>query len=502
MRANPVVYEINTWVWLNELSTKYGRRVTLADVPDEQIAVLLTYQTDAIWLMGVWERSPAGRQIAIAHTGLQGDYNRALPDWTPDDVVGSPYAVRRYVVDGRLGGRDGLAQFRNRLAAAGVKLILDYVPNHVAVDHPWVFERDTVLIKGAPEELRARPGDFFQSQRDESGMTMTSAVIAHGRDPYFPPWTDTAQVNAFSADARAASLETLLDLADQCDGVRCDMAMLMVNRIFDQTWGRRGGDIPATEFWTDIIGGVRAKSPDFLFMAEVYWNMESDLITLGFDYCYDKHLYDYLLKEGVQRVRGHLTAPISYQRRMVRFIENHDEARASASFEDLRALAAAAIVLVLPGMKLFYEGQFEGRERKLPVQLGRRSPEPVKAELQAAYHTMLQITAPQIHDGVFSTIGVQSIHDDGRASRNIFAHMRSTGDDPERWQLALINYSDEPVEGRALLVAPNLSTGTWQLVPTFHPDNAAAIDGAELLAHGYPFRLPAFGFDFFGFARA
>ncbi len=233
----PHIYEINTWTWLHGLSVKYQRPITLGSVPDEELKLLARPHTayDAIWLMGVWERSPRGAIIAREHVGLQQEYNRALPGYQDEDVVGSPYAVWRYVVDARLGGRHELAALRKRLGDLGLGLILDFVPNHVATDHDWSMTHPEALLQGAADELAADPISFVQVGKH---------VFANGRDPYFPAWTDTLQVNAFRPALRKLVVETLLDIAAQCDGVRCDMAMLVVSEIFVQTWGERAGEWP------------------------------------------------------------------------------------------------------------------------------------------------------------------------------------------------------------------------------------------------------------------
>ena len=111
----PVIYEINTWVWLNSLSRHYQRAITLGNVPTEQWDAIAALGVDAVWLMGVWERSPEGIRIANRNAGLQADFRRALPDYTPADNVGSAYCVRRYVVDEHLGGPAGLAMARQML---------------------------------------------------------------------------------------------------------------------------------------------------------------------------------------------------------------------------------------------------------------------------------------------------------------------------------------------------------------------------------------------------
>jgi glycosidase len=339
------IYEINTAVWLG------GR--SLADVPARRWDALAALGMDAVWLMGVWERSPAGREIALrdpaSHRGGR-----------PEDVIGSPYCVRRYAVDPRFGGRAGLAVARRELAARGMRLILDFVPNHVAPDHPWVTER---------------PGVFV---RDAHGR------IERGRDPYFPPWPDVIQLDAFSPELREAAAETLLDLGAQCDGLRVDMAMLMVNDVFARTWNR---EPPAEEFWPGLIARVKGTHPELGLIAEAYWDMEHELQRQGFDFCYDKRLYDRLVERG--DLHAHLTADLAYQERLVRFIENHDEPRAASVFGPAQARAAAVVMSTLPGARLYHDGQLSGRRAHVPVFLARAPEEPEDADLRAFYAWLL-----------------------------------------------------------------------------------------------------------------
>ena len=131
-------------------------------------------------------------------------------------------------------------------------------------------------------------------------------MLANGRDPYSAAWPDVVQLNAFSPDLRDAQVDTLRDIADQCDGVRCDMAMLMMNETFARTWGERVGAAPAGDYWPEVIAAVREGHPDFCFIAEAYWDLEWALQQQGFDYCYDKRLYDRLLHETR---RGGAAAP-------------------------------------------------------------------------------------------------------------------------------------------------------------------------------------------------
>jgi len=158
--VHPKIFEINTWPWLTTISDIYGHDIKLDSIPIELIDQELT-RFDAIWLMGVWERSPIGRDIAINQEGLQKDYLKALRHYSSQDVVGSPYSVYYYHISSQLGGPNALKSFRTDLMERDLLLILDYVPNHVSIDHLWTLEKSDVFIKGTLEELMTRPYDFY-----------------------------------------------------------------------------------------------------------------------------------------------------------------------------------------------------------------------------------------------------------------------------------------------------------------------------------------------------
>jgi len=455
-RNNPLIYEINTWPWLHALSRVYGRAITLGSVPDADLDALASWGFDAVWLMGVWERSPAGRVIAQEHPDLQAEYRRALPDFAPEDVVGSPYAIHRYEVDPHLGGRDELAALRQRLAARGLRLVLDFVANHVAVDHPWLETHPECFIHGTREDMDSQPDHFFLGPAASHHQ-----VFANGRDPYFPVWTDTAQLDAFHPAMRAQVVKTLRDIATQCDGIRCDMAMLVTNRVFAQTWGERAGHPPALEFWPVVIPAVKDHYPNTLFIAEVYWDMEWDLLQQGFDYAYDKRLCDRLKSEPVRAIVAHLGADRDYQDHMLRFIENHDEERAARAFGPERQLAAAALIATLPGGTLLHEGQLQGATIRLPVQLGRRAAEKSDPAVEAFYRTLLNEAAHPIYDhGAWTLCGTAPAWDLNATHNNLIAY---TWQYKHERRLIVVNYAAASSQGRIILPESGLAGRTWNL---------------------------------------
>lgn len=478
--ARPVLYEINVWLWLRELSRRYGAPVTLGTVPASEWDALAALSIDAVWLMGVWERSPAGVAMALKNQTLRQAFLEALPDMTLEDVVGSPYSIRRYEVDPALGGREGLATARAELARRSVGVILDFVPNHVAPDHPWVLSHPEYFIQGSAADLVRAPSEFFRAG---------NAVIANGRDPNYPPWPDVAQLNGFHPGLRAAIIDTLIDIGAQCDGLRCDMAMLLTTDVFRQTWGERAGQITPQEYWLEILPAVRAKHPHLRFIAEVYWNMERTMQAQGFDYCYDKTLYDRLAHETAEAVRGHLATDLDYQERLIRFIENHDEPRAAAIFTGEQARAAAVAALTLPGAKLLHQGQFEGYLVRLPVFLSRRPEEPDDPSLQTFYRQLVPILRlPAFRAGEWRACALNGWPDNA-SFRNLVAWCWRAGDDRA---VVVVNLSAQASQARVQLPWPDLAQQEWVFEDRL-TGQAYERNGDELLNMGLYVDLPPWG---------
>lgn len=360
------VYEINTVPWLAELSGKYGNLVTLDNIPDAEWDALRGYHFDAIWLMGVWQRSPQGAVLAQATEGVVADAARVLPGFErARDITGSPYSVKAYVAEQKIGGAAGLATARRELKARGLQLFLDFVPNHTAPDHDWLLAHPEYYVRGTAVDLDQMPQRFSKVGGNVVAFGSPSADSSD-------VWHDTAQLNAFSPDFRAAAITTLKAIGDQCDGVRCDMALLSLDDAFARLWGSWAGGPQKLPFWSEVIAKVRLEYPKMTFIGEAYSNTEWTLQQQGFDYCYDKDLlYDRLARGNADSIRQHLAgAPLQFQNKLIRFTENHDEKPASECFQPQeRQWMAAIAVATLPGASLWYDQQFEGRWGKMPVQL-------------------------------------------------------------------------------------------------------------------------------------
>ena len=340
----PVLYQINTRVWLTELSATLGRRATLDDIPRPRN-----------WID--WPRrasigsgySASGRPVrphrksrGIMPSGNMNSRRHCRTCVRKISLV-SGFAITGYTVHTQLGGDAALARLRARLRKRNLKLMLDFVPNHMGIGHPWVDDHPEYFVHGSEIDQVLAPQNYTLVKRRKGDL-----LLAYGRDPYFSGWPDTLQLNYANPATQEAMIGELVKISGQCDGVRCDMAMLVLPDVFDRTWGHT-----APLFWPAAIQRVRDRSPEFLFMAEVYWDMEWTLQQQGFDYTYDKRLYDRLREGHARPVRDHFHAELDYQNKLARFLENHDEPRAAATFPLDKHLAAAVLSFLSPGCVSF-----------------------------------------------------------------------------------------------------------------------------------------------------
>lgn len=432
MKKHPQLLELNAFFFISRMSRKYGRSLTLTTVPVAEWKLFAEKGFDYLWLMGVWKRSPGSRAHAAKEANLIHAYDLILPDWTSEDVAGSPYAIYDYELDPYLGKQDELLQLRIKLNGLGLGLILDFVPNHLAFDHPWTVERPEMFVSCRAETLRSRPEWSF--------TTPAGKKLAHGRDPYFAPWIDTAQINFWSPRVREAWRAELLKIAKVADGVRCDMAMLGLNDIFQKVWSEHiQSKRPATEFWQDVIPEVKKNAPHFIFIGEVYWDMDWTLQQLGFDFTYDKRLFDRMFFDSPASVRDHLKAEPSYRDKCLRFIENHDEERATVNFGKNKSGAAGIITATIPGLRFFHDGQLEGRRIRTPVHLRREPKEPVDPAMAEHYGRLLEyLKGPVTHDGEWMLLETRPPWENNETYPLILAWLWGYGRD---WKMVVINYS-------------------------------------------------------------
>ncbi len=500
MPRYPSLYQIPTRLWLRELSQEHGRPVTLADVPDAALARLGTLGVDWVWLLGVWQTGAAGRKVSLVNPDWQQGYAIDLPGYTDADVCGSPFAVQSYTAHTDFGNDDGLRHLRQRLRERGMRLLLDFVPNHTALDHPWVAEWPDFFVQGEQDDLTRDP-PAYRLAATERGPR----VLAHGRDPYFPAWRDTFQLNYRHPVLREAMIEQLLKIAALCDGVRCDMAMLLLPEVISRTWGDRAlprdGTPPAdAPFWPDAIARVRRHHPDFLFLAEVYWGLEWALQQQGFDYTQDKTLYDRLRARDAAGVRAHLGASLDFQRRCVRFLENQDEPRAAAEFPLPVHQAAAVLTYLTPGMRFFHDGQLEGRRSKANLHLCRRrdeAPDPVVKEF---YDRLLAVLRrPEARDGAWRLLECRPAWE-GNATCACYLAYAWEERNGQRL-LAVVNYGALPAQTFVRLDWPDLRGRPFALRDLAGPAQYTR-DGNDLAQRGLYLDLPAWGYHVFEVTRA
>jgi glycosidase len=388
MLNNPKLYELNTRVWLKKIGKK------LSDLPITFFTDLAQKGINIVWLMGIWKTSPKVIDKYCFTPELVNSYDKALKGWKKEDVIGSPYSVDEYEVNHEIGTWEDLIALKKKLNNIGIKLLLDFVSNHISVESRALITNPDIFLQVDEELYHKDPFTFFRSQFNPE------IIFAHGRDPLFPAWQDTVQVNYFSINAREYACKILLKLVEVCDGVRCDMAMLPLNNVFYNTWmgvlNRTNFKRPSGEFWEMAIKTVKGINSNFIFLAEAYWDLEWDLQQLGFDFTYDKRLTDRLVYGYLPEVIAHLKADKVFQNKSVRFIENHDEARAVTKFGKYRSLAAATVISTIQGMKFYYDGQLEGKKVRLPVQLGREPEEKISNTVHKYYEKLLNITKEDI----------------------------------------------------------------------------------------------------------
>lgn len=435
---NPLIFEINTRVWIKQFESEL-----LIDIPQNHWKKLADKGFNFVWLMGIWETIPSANERYCFDDALVDEYGKAVPDWQKEDVAGSPYAINAYELNPIFGKTDDLLELKNILNNAGLKLILDFIPNHFHSESNLVLEKPELFLRGTKKLLEEEPDTFFKS--DKAGF-----IFAHGRDPFFPAWKDTIQIDYSKPQSRKFMYRQLSKVSALCDGVRCDMSMLQLNNVFKNTWSHSMAnseyDFPQKEFWEEAILLIKSVKPEFVFISEVYWDLEWQMQQLGFDFTYDKKLLDRIKLGNAESIKEHLFASTDYQKKSIRFIENHDEQRSYKELGKKKSMAASVIISTIMGMRFYFDGQFEGFRIKIPVQLNKQPKEIPAKCISEHYAKLLEIINSDVFKlGEWNLLDISEAWKNNESFVNIIAWEWRYENDS---RIIVVNYSESKSQCR------------------------------------------------------
>ena len=353
----PKLYQIHLRQFMKQNS--YNNTFnSLRQFPIEFLDYLETLDFQYLWLMGIWQLpvNPLQRDFSL-QSFLKEKYSQINPNWKQEDIISSVFAIENYTIDQNLGTIEDYLFLKNEANKRGVKIILDFIPNH--------FGYYSTLTTTNPE--------LFLKQDD---------ILQNGKDPNYPAWVDTAQVDYSKELTREFMIKQLIGISELCDGVRIDMAMLMLNSVFERTWGFKINF--ESEFWSEALNIAKNNNKDFITIGECYWDLETQLLDLGFDYVYYKPFLDSLINIPPENPNSEIQNNLN-PNKLVYFLENHDEKR-SASIWDLEILKTKIDALIqTSGLQLYYHGQLIGNQSHSPIQLVNVPPENPNSEIQNYY---------------------------------------------------------------------------------------------------------------------
>lgn len=498
----PHIHQVHTRPWLYSLAqsglpancsngrgTQY---VCLRDVPDAEWLRMKEEHADMIYLLGLWELGPESLGEAMAlFEDMKGWYG--VPDLVPEDIIGSPFAVVDYRLSPEIGEDQDLDFAVEKIRSLGMGVIVDFVPNH--------FARDSKLFLEHPEAFVQRPNGDNSPENwwyHKNGVT-----AAFGRGPYDGPWTDTLQVNYFSPRAVELLTDLVVSVAKRVDGIRLDMAHLILNEVFQRSWDqqmRAGGfSRPQREFWEQLISNVKSQRPDVIFVSEAYdyyftQPPEQELLTnLGIDYSYNKKVLDLLEHFNLDNLKGYLSSESQgHLSRMCHFVENHDEPRAAFSLGGVQqSFAGAVVALTIPGARFTFQGQYEGLKNRLGIHLRRAMPEQPDHDLRAKYAKLTEIlAAPLFHKGTWTYINVPS---EGSGWRLMAWRWEYYGEK----RLIVVNFSDQQGWGNVQVADAHASSGDEVRLTELLSGEEYTRSGSEMRGRGLTVGLPPWSAQIF-----
>ncbi len=398
-KQNLVLIAKSTFVWLYQLSEKYHKPIKHLDqIPIEELESLRSFGVNGLWLIGIWERSPASKIIKE----LYGKKN----------AIASAYSIYDYRITNDLGGEDAYLKLKTKTNNAGLKLGCDMVPNHTGIDSSWVIDHPDWFIQAkrnpSPEfkynspnlspdpraEIRIEEGYYTQTGAAEVfqfryNSSEKNIYIYHGNDGTSMPWNDTAQLNYLNPETRAAVREVILGVAEKFDIIRLDAAMTLTKQHYKRLWfpyiggskyiPTRGNynmndsefdDQIPREFWIEVLEDIKEKEPDTLLFAEAFWLMEGFFIQhLGMDRVYNSAFMNLLRdeenKKFKQCIKDMITTDPLFLEQLVNYQSTPDEEPAFFQFGNKdKYFGVCKLLATMPGLPMFGHGQFEGYKER------------------------------------------------------------------------------------------------------------------------------------------
>lgn len=487
------LYQVDARVWLREESARERRPVRLDTIASATLDTIAGQGFGWLWLRGVWDTGRAARDVASRRAPWLEEHAAALPGLDLHDIDGSPFSVRSYRVRTDLGGDDALEALRDDLARRGLRLLLDVVASHAALDHPWTRERPEFFIGGGEEDLRREPGRWHRAPG--------GAVVAHPEDSTGAPAPDAAALNYRHEGLRRAMLQEIERVASAADGVCAVGAALALPGRAESVWGERSaprdGSHPAEgSFWLEALPRVRASCPELVLIAESPGDSRSALEDAGFDWVEDETLLNLLLSAEAGAVRAHLQGPAGRGgAKGLHFLEAHGRQRAAGIFPPYLQPAASVVAFLSAPRALIHHGQLEGRRVRHHVHLTRRVEEAPDRDLDAFHQRLVEVLArSEVGRSPWRMLPVREAWEgNGTAAQLIAGLHQGAGGDAT---LSAVNFGPGRAQGYVEL--PSLETRGRRLVfqDLFSLERHER-EGDDIALRGLYVDLPAWDYNVF-----
>ena len=495
---NVVMVAKSTYVWLEQLSKKYGRHIHRLDqIPDEELRASAERGMTALWLIGLWERSVASRTIKR----LRGHH----------DAVASAYSLKRYDIAEDLGGNHAYEYLRNRAAHFGIRLASDMVPNHMGIDSDWVVEHPEWFLYrwespfpsytfngpdlSTDSRVEIKIEDHYYDQSDAAVVFRlrhhangATRYMYHGNDGTTFAWNDTAQIDYSQAYVREQVIQAILHVARLFPIIRFDAAMVLAKRHVQRLWfplPGAGGSIPSRaenamsqeefdalmphEFWREVVDRVAAEVPGTLLLAEAFWLLEGYFVrTLGMHRVYNSAFMNMLRDEENSKYRSYLKKTIEFDpdilKRYVNFMSNPDERTAIDQFgSGDKCFGVATLLATLPGLPMFGHGQVEGYSERYGMEYKQAKMDEWPNEALVARH-MHEIAPLLKRRRIFAESTNFVLYDFwtgyGTVDENVFAYSNRNGGERS---IVLYNNSYGSTHGTIHISAASMDKGSGEL---------------------------------------